>query len=162
MHYRLYRPTDFSRLYAIEQLCFQPPFRFPRRYMQQLLAIPDCATWIAEEEDQMAGFAIVDWTGESSQIVAYIQTIEVAPVHRKRGIARELLAHLEMSAVTAGARQIGLHVAEENIAAISLYQSRGYIAQGREENYYAQSLPALIYIKPLAMAPDTSPKSRFA
>ena len=48
MHYRLYLPADFPQLYAIEQLCFQPPIRFPRPYMRQLIANPDSATWIAE------------------------------------------------------------------------------------------------------------------
>ena len=151
MLYRVYRPEDFSQLYAIEQACFEPPFRFSRRYMRQLVDSPDSATWIAEDDQQMAGFAIVVWTRESDQTIAYIQTVEVAQAHRKRGIATELLRRLETSASAAGATAIGLHVAESNAPAIHLYQSHGYLPQGREENYYSPGLPALIFAKPLGL-----------
>jgi [ribosomal protein S18]-alanine N-acetyltransferase len=149
MHYRLYRPEDFSQLYAIEELCFQPPIRFPRRYMRQLVDSPASATWVAEEDQKMAGFAIVDWTQESDQTIAYIQTVEVAPAHRNRGIATELLRRVESSAIAAGARVLWLHVAEQNATAIRLYHAHGYLLQGREENFYAPGLPALIFSKPL-------------
>jgi ribosomal protein S18 acetylase RimI-like enzyme len=152
MHYRLYRPADFPQLYAIEQLCFQPPFRFPRRYVQQLVGSPKAATWIAEEDHQMTAFAIVEWSTEDTQTTAYIQTLEVAPALRKRGIATELLRLLETSASTAGATTIALHVAESNTAAIHLYHAHGYQPQGREENYYAHGIPALTYLKPLDLS----------
>ena len=149
MHYRLYRPGDFPQLYAIEQLCFQPPFRFPRRYMQQLVTSPTAATWIAEEDEQMTAFAIVEWSSDSENTTAYIQTLEVAPSQRKRGIATQLLHRLETSASTAGATAIGLHVAEQNTPAIHLYQAHGYQPHGREVHYYAQGIPALTFTKPL-------------
>ncbi len=50
MLYRLYQPGDFPALYAVEELCFEPPFRFSRTYMRQLIESPNAATWIAEEE----------------------------------------------------------------------------------------------------------------
>ena len=153
MLYRLYRPEDFPQLYAIERECFQPSLRFPRRYMQQLIASPDSATWIAEEGQQMTGFAIVEWTSESENITAYIQTLEVAPAHRHRGIATELLRRLETSATTAGATAIGLHVAESNAPAMHLYQAHGYLPQGREVNYYSQGIHALIFAKPVDPLP---------
>jgi ribosomal-protein-alanine N-acetyltransferase len=153
MLYRLYRAEDFPQLYAIERECFQPPLRFPRRYMRQLVDSPDSATWIAEEDQQMTGFAIVEWTSESENITAYIQTLEVAPAHRHRGIATELLRRLETSATTAGANAIGLHVAESNAPAIHLYQAHGYLPQGREVNYYSQGIHALIFAKPVDPLP---------
>ena len=153
MLYRLYRAEDFPQLYAIERECFQPPLRSPRRYMRQLVDSPDSATWIAEEDQQMTGFAIVEWTSESENITAYIQTLEVAPAHRHRGIATELLRRLETSATTAGANAIGLHVAESNAPAIHLYQAHGYLPQGREVNYYSQGIHALIFAKPVDPLP---------
>jgi ribosomal protein S18 acetylase RimI-like enzyme len=147
MLYRLYRPDDFPALYAIEELCFQPPFRFSRGLMRRLVSSAASATWIAEENDQLAGFAIVKWSQESEQTIAYIQTIEVAPAQRFRGIARELLGRLEASAAAAGAQVIWLHVAEANTAAIRLYESHGYLIRGREDDYYAKDIPALVYAK---------------
>jgi ribosomal-protein-alanine N-acetyltransferase len=144
---RLYQPADFPRLYAIEDLCFQPPLRFPRSYMHRVIDNPASATWIAEETDQMAGFAIVEWSGDPPGRFAYIQTLEVAPQHRRRGIARELLNRLETSAHAAGASEIWLHVDAENAAAIALYRARGYQPQGREEHYYGRNRPAEVYAR---------------
>ncbi len=149
MLYRLYRPDDFPQLYAIEQTCFQPPFRFSSRYMHKLIDSPGSATWIAEEDTRMTGFTVAGWSLESNQSIAYIHTLEVAPGERRRGIARELLRRVEASAADAGANAIWLHVAEENSAAISLYQAHGYLPQGREEDYYPGGITALIFAKPL-------------
>jgi ribosomal-protein-alanine N-acetyltransferase len=148
--YRLFRPDDFSQLYAIEQACFQPPFRFSSRYMHKLIDGPGSATWIAEEDARMTGFTVAGWSLESNQSIAYIHTLEVAPGERRRGIARELLCRIEGSAIDAGARAIWLHVDEANTAAIRLYESHGYLVQGREADFYAKGMPALIYGRSLA------------
>jgi len=149
MLYRLYQPGDFAPLYAIEESCFQPPFRFSRAYMRQLVESEDTASWIAEDEGAMAGFAIVEWT-DPPDAVAYIQTIEVAPQKRRLGIAGELLRLVEQSAGAARATAIWLHVDAENAAAIRLYEAHGYECTGRQSNYYARGRAALIYAKPLA------------
>ena len=153
MLYRRYLPEDFNALYAIEEACFQQPFRFGRRYMRQLVEIPNAATWIAELDGRMVGFAIVDWTGESEMVAAYIQTIEVTPSGRGRGVAGNLLARIEGSAQAARARVIWLHVDAGNVGAIRLYEASGYLRGGREENYYPRGRPALVYYKSLESMP---------
>lgn len=153
MNYRLYLPEDFAALYAIEERCFEPPLRFGRRYMRQLVEQADAATWIAEEPDgQMAGFAIVEWGEGFGGIEAYLQTIEVAPERRGKGIGAELLRRAEVSAQAADARAIWLHVDALNTTAIRLYERDGYAREGREENYYARGRPALVYAKRLLRA----------
>ena len=149
MNYRLYREDDFTQLYEIELACFVPPFRFSRPVMRRLVADPRSATWIAEEQEQLAGFAIVFWAQPPEQPLAYIQTLEVAPTQRNRGIARELLHRVEESAKSADAHVIWLHVAEANAPAIRLYETHGYRLQGREANYYGRGIPALLYAKPI-------------
>lgn len=163
MLYRLYAPQDFDVLYALEKVCFEPPFRFSRGTMRYLIQSPNTATWIAEEQGRMVGFAIVVWTkpksrapsdgpslsGSNAEVSAYIQTIEVAPEARRRGVGRQLLAHIEGSARAAGARLIGLHVEAENSRATRLYEAQGYICRGKRENYYPQGRAALVYVKPL-------------
>lgn len=157
MRYRLYQPEDFAALYAIEESCFAPPLRFHRAYMRQLVQSADSATWIAEEDGSMAGFAIVEWSDDSAGTAAYIQTIEVDPEQRRRGIGGELLRRAEDSARAAGARLIGLHVHEENASALRLYEAHGYRRAGREEHYYARGQAALIAVKPLDEAKSDSP-----
>jgi ribosomal protein S18 acetylase RimI-like enzyme len=147
--YRPYADGDFGPLYAIEETCFQPPLRFSRAYMRQLVNARNAATWIAEEDGHLAGFAIVDWTQEIGGVVAYIQTIEVAPGQRGRGVGGELLRQAEGSARAAKAALIWLHVDAENRAAISLYEANGYHCERRQANYYGRGRSALVYAKAL-------------
>ena len=177
MLYRPYTPEDFAALYAIEELCFEPLFRFGRRSMRQFVSRSNAATWLAEEDGALRGFAIVEWTerklrlsgsgpsppgckngvpGDGSSLLgcksrgtAYIQTIEVAPEARRRGVGRELLGHIEDSALAAGAAWIRLHVDEENAGAIRLYEAQGFHCQGRREDYYPLGHAALVYLKRL-------------
>lgn len=148
MLYRLYQPRDFSALYAVEELCFEPPWRFSRSYMHKAVKNPQSATWIAEEGTDLVGFVVVQWTTVQGELAAYIETLEAHPAWRRRGIGRELLRRAEESAGAAGAQLIALHVHVENAAAIKLYENCGYTCRGREEYYYAQE-PAFFYAKPL-------------
>ena len=149
MLYRPYLPQDFDQLYALEQRCFEPPYRFSRRYMRHLVSRANAATWIAEKAGQIAGFAIVDWNQEPDEMTAYIQTIEVALEMRGCGVGRELLGRIESSARLAGAGKIWLHVEAINAGAIRLYEANGYSCEGRKENYYPRGRSALIYGKRL-------------
>jgi [ribosomal protein S18]-alanine N-acetyltransferase len=149
MVYRIYQAADFDELYRVEESCFQPPFRFSRMYMRQIVNGPNAATWIAEEEGAIAGFAVVEWSVGSKHASAYIQTIEVLPAYRRLGVAGELMRRLEGSATKAGARNLWLHVDAENAAAISLYEAQEYVRKGREEKYYPRGRDALIYAKQL-------------
>lgn len=154
MDYRPYHPDDFAQLYAIEEVCFQPPLRFPRFYMRRLLESSQTAAWVAEEEGRLAGFTIVEWNDEPGGFrIAYIQTIEVSPTHRRHGIGAELLRRAEEAARSAGAGLLWLHVESTNDAAIRLYRAHGFQRQGSEEHYYARHRNADIYAKPLTSAP---------
>lgn len=150
MLYRLYKPEDFAALYAIEEVCFRPPERFSRRYMRRLIEQSDSATWIAEDDGTMCGFALVEWT-KQSEVVAYIQTLEVVPERRGQGVGGELLRRLEDSADAASASLIWLHVDAENMSAIRVYEVGGYLCQGRQDDYYGRNRAALIYSKRLGM-----------
>jgi ribosomal protein S18 acetylase RimI-like enzyme len=147
--YRLYVPEDFWPLYSIEEVCFQPPHRFSRSYMRQLIRQPNAATWIAEQDGRICGFGLVEWAREAGEMAAYIQTLEVLPEVRGQGVGGELLRRMESSARVAAACAIWLHVDAENAAAIRVYERSGYRVSGREENYYGRGRAGLIYAKPL-------------
>lgn len=148
--FRLYRRGDFAQLYAIEEACFEPPLRFGRGYMRQLIARSQAATWIAEENGRMLGFAIVEWSTTPAEAVAYIPTIEVAAAARGRGVGGELLRRIEASTRAAGASVLWLHVDAENVPAIRLYEAYGYRRWGSEAGYYGRGRAALVYGKGLS------------
>jgi ribosomal protein S18 acetylase RimI-like enzyme len=151
VHYRLYGSADFAQFYAIEEICFQPPVRFSRRYLRQIIESSNSVTWVAEQDGSVAGFSVAEFTTEFDRTFAYVQTIEVAPAHRNQGIGTELLRRMEDSARAAGATIVWLHVDRENDAAIRLYQARGYRHQGSQEHYYDRGRPADIYVKSLQL-----------
>jgi [ribosomal protein S18]-alanine N-acetyltransferase len=147
--YRVYQAVDYPALYAIEEASFEPPFRFSRGYLRQLLASEQAATWVAEEDVVPAGFATVRLRMRENPGTAYIETIEVAPAWRGRGIGGALLRCVEGSAKSAGAAVLWLHVDAENATAIRLYTAHGYMLEDREPNFYPRGRTALIYAKPI-------------
>jgi ribosomal-protein-alanine N-acetyltransferase len=150
VQYRLYNPDDFEALYALEEICFQPPFRFGRPYMRSAMGRKNAATWIAKDEDAaMAGFAIVHWENRRGGVRAYLETLEVRPDLRGKGTGGELLRRTEESARAAGAEVMDLHVDAENGAAISIYKAHGFERIGRVEGYYPEGRAAEVYAKRL-------------
>lgn len=149
MLYRQYKPEDFAALYAIEEVCFLPPHRFSRAYMRLIIRNADAATWIAEDKGRMVGFGIAEWAEEAAGLVAYVQTLEVLPEARGRGVGGELLGRLEGSALEAGAIAVWLHVDAANDAAIRLYERIGYRRGGTEKDFYGRGRAGLVYAKRL-------------
>lgn len=67
---------------------------------------------------------------------AEILTIATAPEHRRKGIARALLADLLDRASTRGVRQIFLDVAADNAPARALYDRAGFAQIAERRGYY--------------------------
>ena len=68
---------------------------------------------------------------------AEIVTLAVRPQHRRRGVARALLAAAE-AAARLTAEAMFLEVAVDNAGAIALYEQAGYAPVGRRAGYYAR------------------------
>ena len=67
-----------------------------------------------------------------------IDIIEIGVIkeQRRQGVAYELVSHLQKHCIKNGIRRIFLGVAENNIAAISLYEKTGFNKIGIRKNYY--------------------------
>ncbi len=95
------------------------------------------------------GFALGRVAGPEVELL----TIAVDPDYRRQGLAHDLMRDFEQMAKENGARDAFLEVAENNIAAIGLYQRRGFTQTGLRKDYYASlkgpRISAIVMNKPL-------------
>ena len=77
-------------------------------------------------------FALLRVTLDEAEVL----TIATAPEHRRKGLARAVLAQAETAVQALGAAVIFLEVAEDNDAARALYAQAGYAQIGRRPGYY--------------------------
>lgn len=70
---------------------------------------------------------------------AEVLTLATAPAFRRQGLAKSTLQQAEATAVQQGATHIFLEVAEDNIAATTLYAQAGYRQVGRRPGYYVSN-----------------------
>ncbi len=137
----------------LDLICFEPPFVFDAASMQQFAEAPNALTVIArDEENLLAGFAIVHLEDAGTKRYGYIVTIDVAVPYRRKGLAGRLMEHLEDQAARAGAAWMDLHVLTQNDTAVRFYEARGYLMQGTQRGFYGPRLHALRYRKELQRA----------
>jgi len=93
---------------------------------------PDSVVLTARSGPELAGFAIMRYADDA----AHLNLLAVAPVHRRRGVARGLVQWLEETALTAGAFVVGLELRAGNTAARTFYRALGYRELGEIPGYY--------------------------
>ena len=67
---------------------------------------------------------------------AELLTIATHPEHHRQGLARQIMGVWQIKAQRLGASRAFLEVAEDNVAAIALYNACGYTACGGRSDYY--------------------------
>jgi GNAT superfamily N-acetyltransferase len=63
---------------------------------------------------------------------AYIERLVVTPEHRHQGMARALLEAAESLSREFDKETVGLHVSDDNLSALRLYEARGYKESSRQ------------------------------
>lgn len=96
-------------------------------------------SYVAAEDNGIVGFGGVMVVGEE----AHVTNLLVAPAHRRKGIARQILSRLVRDAVDMGARHLTLEVRADNEPARRLYHRFGLAPVGIRPGYY-QGEDALI------------------
>ena len=130
-------------MYALDLVCFEPPFRFREREMRRFAEERGAICVLAEAGGELAGFCIAHLEGPW----AYVVTLDVAPERRRQGLAARLMTDVEEQARMAGAGGMGLHVYKGNVGAIRFYERMGYGRVGMAEGFYGRGRDALIYRK---------------
>lgn len=132
---------DLPSLRHIEQACF-PRDAWPLLDLLAVLSFPDVIRLKAVEDGKMVGFIAGDL--RRSEGLGWIATIGVLPGYRRRGIARLLLQACERGMNSSRFR---LCVRRENLEAIRLYETEGYVFTDTWKKYYNDGGDALVMEK---------------
>jgi ribosomal-protein-alanine N-acetyltransferase len=141
---RPYTATDLDAMVALDDVCFAEPFRFNRASMKSFAEAKNACTLLAEEDGQLAGFCILHVETSRRRLVGYVVTLDVAPAHRRRGLATELMQGVERMAVAEECSAMLLHVYAENAGAVAFYQRLGFERLYDDEGFYGEGLDAVV------------------
>lgn len=88
---------------------------------------------LALEDD--GGFILIRVVAGEAEVL----TLAVVPEARRRGLGRALLRAAMAAAADAGATTLFLEVAADNAAAVTLYETEGFVRAGLRAGYYARA-----------------------
>ena len=139
-------PDDIDALSAIEEAVFATD-RISRRSFRALIARPTAATLVAEDDGEVAGYAMILFRRGTG--MARLYSLAVSPGRTGAGLGRRLLAAAEDAAKRHDRIMLRLEVREDNLGAIGLYRKSGYRQIGRIADYYEDGMAALRFEKRL-------------
>jgi ribosomal-protein-alanine N-acetyltransferase len=142
------RPLTMEQLPEVLRLnirCFRNGDNYTKHTLEYLLNEPKTLSYrMVTETDELVGFAFV-MVNENN--AAHLTTIGVAPEHRRRGIGRRLLQHVEETLRRKGISTIMLEVRVSNDNAQDLYRRHGYMSVQRINRYYSNGEDCFLMIK---------------
>ena len=142
------RPLTVSQLdecWRLDQRCFIDGEAYSRETFDYLLTAPEAVSFRAVTAGGvMVGFVIglvePDHTG-------HVTTVGVAPEHRRRNLAKRLMAQVEDGFKKKHVRLVRLEVRALNTPAQKLYESLGYSITQRLPKYYSNGGDGLLMLK---------------
>lgn len=143
---RDFQPADLPTLSEIDLKCFPPDLSYSREELSAYIAHRSARTWVAEDHGSIVGFVVAR---REPARVAHIITIDVLEGSRRRGTGAGLMQVAEEWARKAGVQLIYLETAEDNLAAQSFYEGRGYQKVDKVERYYNDGQAAWVMVKHL-------------
>jgi ribosomal-protein-alanine N-acetyltransferase len=128
--------TDAARCAELESQLFEGDDPWPARVFMAELEAKHNHYVAARADDKLVGYGGIARLGRKKPYEYEIHTIGVDAAYQGQGIGRQLLtALLEY----ANGGTIFLEVRTDNDAAISLYQSVGFVRVGMRRRYYRAS-----------------------
>jgi [ribosomal protein S18]-alanine N-acetyltransferase len=142
---RPFRPDDLEVLCRIDQACFAPGISYSRQELSAFISRRGSRTWVASGSDQVIGFLVADRAPQRGHII----TIDVAEHWRRRNVGTALMDAAEEWASQQKLGFVYLETAEDNLAAQTFYEKRGYVKLKRIARYYSNGAAAWVMIKAL-------------
>jgi ribosomal-protein-alanine N-acetyltransferase len=128
------RAEDCERLHGA---CFAFPWSSSdfENYLSDSAIIADGAVNDTAPTAPLGGFVLSRLTPPDAELL----TFAVDPARRGIGLGRALLERHVLNLERGGGRLIFLEVADDNAAALALYERAGFKTIGRRENYYQRA-----------------------
>ena len=151
----LYRPLDAAHAADVAKLEAQVMEGAPwtEKTISDELSVAGYLWWAAFSRDEEGSARLVAYVGGLvAGDVLEVLRVGTDPEWRRRGIARELIAHLASDARDLGAKSCMLEVRADNKPAQALYESIGLERVGVRAKYYDNAVDAVIMNGPLPVA----------
>jgi ribosomal-protein-alanine N-acetyltransferase len=133
-HIRWLNRGDLSQVLDIERHTFE--FPWSEDEFVRLLRELNCIGMIAEENDRVVGYAIY----EIHKNRFHVLNFAVAPLHRRLGIGRAMLAKLVERLSPDRRKRIVLECRESNTAAQLFFRSQGFKAVSILRGFYDDTI----------------------
>ncbi|HEY0428903.1 MAG TPA: ribosomal protein S18-alanine N-acetyltransferase [Pyrinomonadaceae bacterium] len=144
------RPLTDKHLKEVLKLnlrCFKTGENYTKYTFNYLLSEPNCLSYrVVTASEQMVGFIFVMTNSDGT---GHITTIGIAPEHRRRGLARQLLEHAEDALQKRRIGIVMLEVRVSNLAAQNLYRDLNYSIVQRLNKYYNNGEDGFLMVKSL-------------
>ncbi len=132
--------SDVAALAALEQTAFGAATAWSDRAVLTEVEGDHRLVLVADGEAGPDGWASVHLVDD----VADLTRIAVHPRRRRNGLARRLLRAAADVARERGAVRMLLEVADDNVAALRLYETNGFISIATRRGYYADGSDAVV------------------
>ncbi|MDZ7362642.1 MAG: ribosomal protein S18-alanine N-acetyltransferase [candidate division KSB1 bacterium] len=135
---------DVDQVLAIERRNFRDPWT-RRAFLAEIEAAPISQPLVVEYRSAIIGYVVPWFVADEMQIA----NLAVHEDFRRRGLARQIMAHLCELAQRRRCQVVHLEVKRSNTAARRLYESLGFQSTGARREYYGPDEDALLMSKKL-------------
>lgn len=136
-----------SEVLRLNLRCFRNGENYTKYTFAYLFGEPRSLSYqMANAKGDMAAFVFVLLNPDGT---AHLTTIGVAPEHRRRGLATQLLDHLDEILRIKGVSTIVLELRVSNFGAKNLYVDAGYSIVNRIAKYYSDGEDCFLMVKSL-------------
>lgn len=106
--------------------------QFDLQHRSYRLMFPKTEFLLIEREASPVGRLYIDRSTDAWHIV----DVSILPSHQRRGMATALLVEMQRQVTSMGALKLMLHVAQNNLSAIRLYQRLGFTRGGDTPTHF--------------------------
>ena len=136
---RGFSQTDLKQVSRLEFENFRNPWA-TQQFQSYCIGSSDSMSYVYKKSGKVIGYLMTQIIGDE----IHLHNISVSQRYQNNKIGFNLMSHLISEGRLRDKRKISLEVNENNIFALKLYYSLGFIKVGVREKYYANNESAIL------------------